>query len=153
MKSSSHHQTTLEKLRDRGMRITKIRRELVDYILGTKDHWTIQDLAERLQTDMPSVGIATIYRTVNLLVDEGAVTRTIVDHGPARFEVTPEEHHDHLSCVICGKIVEFENDQIEKLQEKIAEEHGFVLKDHRMELFGECRDCLRRKKKSSVKEK
>jgi Fur family ferric uptake transcriptional regulator len=148
---SSHFQT-LEKLKSRGLRITKVRRQLVEYILDKNDHWSIQDLAESAMKDLPGVGIATIYRTVNLLVETGSLTRTIVDRGLARFEVTPQEHHDHLSCVLCGKIVEFENAQIEKLQEKIAEDFGFKLTDHRMELFGECKDC-RKSRRPAVKEK
>ena len=148
----SLHSQTLEKLKTRGLRITKVRRQLVEYILDRPDHWTIQDLAEAVMRDLPGVGIATIYRTVNLLVETGSLTRTIVDRGVARFEVTPQEHHDHLSCVLCGKIVEFENAQIEKLQEKIAEDFGFKLTDHRMELFGECKDC-RKPRRPAVKEK
>lgn len=148
----SSHSQTLDKLKSRGLRITKVRRQLVEYILDKNDHWSIQDLAESAMKDLPGVGIATIYRTVNLLVETGSLTRTIVDRGVARFEVTPQEHHDHLSCVLCGKIVEFENAQIEKLQEKIAEDFGFKLTDHRMELFGECKDC-RKSRRPAVKEK
>ncbi len=109
-------------------------------------------MAEAVSKDLPGVGIATVYRTVNILVEEGLITKSLVDRSSARFEVTPNEHHDHLSCVICGKIVEFENDQIERLQEKIAEQHGFSLTNHRMELFGECKEC-RKSRRTAVKEK
>jgi Fur family transcriptional regulator, ferric uptake regulator len=152
MSEKRNHSQILAALKSRGMRITKVRKQLVEYILNQHEHWSVQDLAEAAQRDLPGVGIATIYRTVNLLVAEGSLTRTIVDRGLARFEVTPSEHHDHLSCVLCGKIVEFENAQIEKLQEKIAEELGFKLTDHRMELFGECKDC-RKARRAAVKEK
>jgi len=143
---------TLQGLKSKGRRLTKVRRELIEYILSIKDHWTIQDLGDRVAKEHPSIGIATVYRTVNLLVEEGSITRTVTDSGVARFEVTPKSHHDHLSCVRCGKIVEFENDQIEKLQEKIARENGFKLTDHRMELFGECKDCQKPRRRA-VKEK
>lgn len=142
---------TVSKLKDRGLRITKLRHQLIDFIVQKQGHWTIQSLAEEAKSQLPGVGIATIYRTVNLLVEEGAVTKTLLESGMARFEVTPQEHHDHLTCLRCGKIVEFENDQIEDLQKKIAKKLGFQLTDHRMELYGECLDeaaCQRRAKRA-----
>lgn len=97
-------------------------------------------MVDRVKLALPRVGVATVYRTVKLLVEEGRLTRTMTESGLARFEVTTRDHHDHLSCVVCGKIVEFENSQIERLQEKIAREFGMRLTHHRMELFGECMD-------------
>ncbi len=152
MSEAKNQIETLEGLKSKGLRLTKVRKELIEYILGIKDHWTIQELGERVSKELPRIGIATVYRTVNLLVEEGSLTRTITDSGIARFEVTPKSHHDHLSCVGCGKIVEFENDQIERLQEKIAQENGFKLTDHRMELFGECKECQKPRRRA-VKEK
>lgn len=128
----------VDKLRDRGMRITSQRRKLIDFILSQDDHWTIQELAEKLKKRMPKLGIATIYRTVNLLVEEGSLSRTQVGTDAARYEITPEVHHDHLTCVSCDKILEFENEEIERLQEKISKKLGFKLVDHTMELYGEC---------------
>jgi len=152
MSDSKNQIRTLEGLKSKGLRLTKVRKDLIEYILKTKDHWTIQDLGDRVSKELPRIGIATVYRTVNLLVEEGSITRTITDSGIARFEVTPKSHHDHLSCLSCGKIVEFENEQIERLQEQIAHENGFKLTDHRMELFGECRACQKAQRRA-VKEK
>lgn len=139
------------KLKERGFRLTKLREQLIDFILRTKGHWTIKSLSDDAMSAIPKVGIATIYRTVNLLVEEGFLTRTILETGIARFEVTPTDHHDHLTCTLCGHIVEFENEKIEELQKKIAKRFGFVLTDHRMELYGECVDrssCQKRSRKS-----
>lgn len=144
-------QAAIEQLKSNGLRITQLRIDLIDFILSSTDHWTIQEMVDRVQKQMPKVGVATVYRTVNLLVDERFVTRTMLEDGTARFETTPEEHHDHMTCVICGKIVEFENQQIEKLQEKVAKELGFKLTDHRMELYGECLDPKRCKKRVKPK--
>lgn len=147
----SESKKALDKLKSRGFRLTKLRKQLIDFILQRQGHWTIQELAEEAKKSLPSVGIATVYRTVNLLVEEGALTRTLLETGIARFEVTPQEHHDHLTCLKCGRIVEFENEQIEDLQKKIAKKLGFHLKDHLMELYGECIDeaaCQRRARRA-----
>lgn len=128
----------IESLREKGHRVTHLREVLIDFLLQEKGHWHIQDMAERLMKKYPSLGIATVYRTVNLLVEEGFLTKTEMGTGPARYEVTPDEHHDHLTCVDCGLIVEFENDKIEELQMKISKELGFELVDHTLELYGHC---------------
>jgi len=140
----------IETLREKGHRVTHLREVLIDYLLQQSGHWHIQDMGERLMKKYPSVGIATIYRTVNLLVDEGFLTKTEMGTGPARYEVTPTEHHDHLTCLDCGLIVEFENDKIEDLQEKTAKKLGFELVDHTMELYGRCpeaKTCTRKRNK------
>lgn len=141
---------TLQKIRKKGMRLTRLRKQLIEYILSQAGHWTIQDLSARTKRAVPGVGVATVYRTVNLLVDEGALTRTLTAQGSARYEVCPEEHHDHLTCLDCGEIFEFAEPKIEELQEKTAKKLGFSLLDHRMELFGEClnKRCKHRRKKS-----
>lgn len=140
---------TIQKIRKKGMRMTSLRKQLVDFILSQAGHWTIQDLTNKTKKSVPGVGVATVYRTVNLLVEEGALTRTVVGTGAARYEVAPETHHDHLTCLQCGEIFEFHDPKIEELQEKIAKKLGFTLVDHQMELFGECRDknCKNRKKR------
>lgn len=135
----SRQKETFNDLKLRGLRLTHLRAELVEFILSQSGHWSIQKMAELVKKKLPKVGIATIYRTVNLLVDAKALTRTYVENGPARFEIAPSHHHDHLSCVHCGYIVEFQNEKIEALQKIVAKEHGFKLLDHRMELYGECR--------------
>lgn len=140
-----------QKLREQGMRITQLRRQLVKFILSQEGHWHIQDLAEKIMKKFPKVGIATIYRTVNLLAEEGILSKSDVGSGPARYETTPNEHHDHLNCLDCGAIFEFENDKIEELQTKVAKQLGFKLKDHHMELYGSCQNrskCKYRKSRA-----
>lgn len=136
-------------LKSQGLRLTKVRKDLIKYILNRQGHWTVQQLATDATKAVKGVGIATVYRTVGLLQKQGVVNETRIGAQSTRYEVQPEHHHDHLTCVDCGKIFEFENEEIEALQELVAKRLGFKLKDHRMELFGECvrTDC--KKKKSS----
>ncbi len=131
-----------ELLKKEGFRLTGTRRSLVKAILSLEGHWTIQDTATKLKKDLPSIGIATVYRTVQLLARLGLLSESRIGGGAARYEVADAHHHDHLTCNQCGQIFEFENDQIERLQSLVAKQLGFKLADHRMELYG---DCARKK--------
>jgi Fur family ferric uptake transcriptional regulator len=104
-------------------------------------HVTIEELWHSVRKKNPAVGYATVYRTLMLLVDAGIVTQRHFQDGQSQFEFADEHHHDHLICTECGKIVEFENEAIEKMQESIAAEFKFSLSGHRMELYGTCASC------------
>ena len=101
-------------------------------------HVTIEELLEAVRKDNAAIGYATVYRTLMLLVDAGIASQRRFQEGHSLFELTSENHHDHLICTACHKIIEFENDAIEKLQDKIAAQFNFVLSGHRMELYGVC---------------
>jgi len=137
------------KLKDGGFRLTRTRQDLIKFILARTGHWTIQSLAAEVKESLPNIGVATIYRTVSLLQGHKLLTETRLGGAAARYEVAPKHHHDHLTCVNCGKIFEFKNEQIEKLQKTIAKRLGFDLLDHRMEMFGRCLriDCPDKTKK------
>lgn len=132
------HRDILSKLKKRGYRITSVRTALIDFILSQPGHWTIQNLDDEAKKKLPSVGVATLYRTVSLLLEEKLLTETRIGGSSARYEVLTLQHHDHLTCTECGEIFEFENDRIEQLQREIAKKLGFKLSDHRMELYGDC---------------
>jgi Fur family ferric uptake transcriptional regulator len=136
-----------EELKAQGLRMTDVRRNLIKYILARKGHWTIQQLSRDVAKSIRGVGVATVYRTVALLQKQGVLTETHIGPQSTRYEIQPENHHDHLNCLQCGKIFEFENEEIEALQEIVAKRLGFKLKDHRMELFGDCQrsECKKRK--------
>ena len=90
----------------------------------------------------PRIGYATVYRTLKLLKECGLAYERHFGDGVSRYEVAwDDEHHDHLICIDCGKIVEFEDEGIEKLQHDVAAKHGFTLVRHRLELYGMCPDC------------
>jgi len=121
---------------------TKQREKIIGFFLEENSHLSAEELALKLKEKGLSVGLATIYRTLSLLVDAGLVEQKNFEEGRSIYEVAvPGEHHDHLICQKCSKIVEFENNEIEILQDKVALKHGFTLKSHRLELFGLCSDC------------
>jgi Fur family transcriptional regulator, ferric uptake regulator len=117
---------------------TQQRELIVDYFLRSRDHVSIDELLVRVRKRNKKVGYATVYRTLKLLVESGLAHQRQFGDGQARYEVTGE-HHDHLICVKCGLILEFEDDEIERLQDRIAERlGGFEVVRHRHELYGLC---------------
>lgn len=130
-------------LKEKGLKSTAQRDDIARTFFASTGHISIDDLYRQVRKVNPRVGYATVYRTIKLLKDcELAEERHFVD-GQARYEnaESEEEHHDHLICDKCGKIVEFNDPALEALQEEIAERLGFVLARHRMELYGICREC------------
>ena len=134
----SQSKSVFDKLKTSGFRLTKTRKELIEFILAHRGHWTIQSLANEAQQKIKGVGVATVYRTVSLLEQQNFLTETQMRDGGARYEVASKAHHDHFVCLRCQRIFEFENDKIELLQREVAKKLGFTLLDHRMELYGEC---------------
>lgn len=104
-------------------------------------HMTAQELFEKVAKTDSSIGFATVYRFLRSMADQKLVTEVRMGGLPARYELTPQKHHDHLTCTECGQIVEFENKTIESLQEKVAVQFGFKLTDHLLELYGVCPKC------------
>jgi Fur family ferric uptake transcriptional regulator len=120
------------------LNVTTQREVIVDHFLKTQDHISIDELLARVRKRHPRVGYATVYRTLKLLVDSGLAIERQFGDGQARYEVVGD-HHDHLICTKCGLILEFEDDEIEDLQEKIAQRlGGFQVIRHRHELYGLC---------------
>jgi Fur family ferric uptake transcriptional regulator len=120
----------------KGMRMTEQRRTVARVLEAATDHPDVEELYRRASLVDPKISIATVYRTVKLFDDAGVIARHDFGAGRARYETVPEEHHDHLIDLRTGKVVEFRDDDIEKLQQRIAERLGFRLVDHRLELFG-----------------
>ncbi len=119
-------------------------RLLVAEVLFNHRHLNVDELHRRAREQDPTLGYATVWRTLKLLEHYGLVHCSKFGDGTARYEVQVgdhEEHHDHMICTRCSKIVEFENDAIEALQKDVALEHGFKLTSHRMDLYGLCPDC------------
>ncbi len=130
------------RLADKGYRSTRQRARVAEMFCQLGGHRSVEELHAELREVDSSVGHATIYRTMKLLVDCGMAKARHFGDGLTRYEpFTDGEHHDHLICTRCGLIVEFENDTIEALQDAIAEEHGYTLTYHRMELYGLCPSC------------
>lgn len=127
-------------LEDHHLKHTKQREAILDVFLEVKAHITSEDLYQKVREGHPNIGFTTVYRTMKLLCDAGLAHERHFDDGVARYEVE-HEHHDHLVCMRCGKIVEFECSMIEAAQEDIVKAHGFRLLRHRHELYGHCPDC------------
>ena len=126
----------------KGLRSTDQRRLIVDTFLGTNDHVSIEELLGAVRARDPRVGYATVYRTLKLLTECGVAHERRFGDGLARYELAGDEaHHDHLICVECALIVEFEEPRIETLQEEIAARYGFSLRSHKHEMYGVCPAC------------
>src|SRR6201997_1598166 len=115
--------------------MTEQRRVIARVLSGAGDHPDAEELYRRASTIDPHISIATVYRTVRLFEDAGILERHDFRDGRSRYEEVSESHHDHLIDVQTGKVIEFRNDEIERLQRRVAEELGFELVDHRLELY------------------
>lgn len=125
-------------LADKRLNTTSQREAIVDQFLKTQDHVSIEELLAKVRRRHPRVGYATVYRTLKLLADSGLAIERHFGDGQSRYEVVGD-HHDHLICASCGLILEFEDDEIEELQEKIARRLGnFTVIRHRHELYALC---------------
>ena len=119
----------------RGMRMTDQRRVIARVLEAAADHPDVEELHRRASAIDPRISISTVYRTVKLLEDAGIIERHDFRDGRSRYEPIPEEHHDHLIDIRSGTVIEFSNEEIEKLQERIARELGYRLVGHRLELY------------------
>ena len=120
----------------RGIRMTEQRRVIARILDAAEDHPDVEELYARASAIDSNISMSTVYRTVKLFEETGLIARLDIGDGRARYEQTPEEHHDHLIDVTTGTIIEFIDPEIEALQEKIAARLGYTLVDHRLELFG-----------------
>jgi len=121
---------------EKGLRMTGQRRVIARVLEEADDHPDVEDLYNRASAIDSHISIATVYRTVKLLEETGIIERHEFRDGRARYEIVPEDHHDHLIDLKTGHVIEFANEEIERLQEKIANELGYKLVDHRLELYG-----------------
>jgi len=118
---------------------SKQRNAIIELFLEIDDHVSAEDLHAHARDHQLNTGLATIYRTLNLLKDAKLVEQKQFADGKAVFEIIqPNSHHDHLICTTCDRVIEFENSEIERIQEEIAKKYGLRLTDHRLDLFGEC---------------
>lgn len=130
-------------IREMGIKVTGQRLAILAALVAGRAHVTAQEVFEQLTVKHPEIGFATVYRFLRKLTELNYVTEVRMGGLPARYELTPRRHHDHLTCTHCGMIVEFENSQIEQLQSRVATQNGFLLTHHVLELYGLCRQCQR----------
>ena len=121
---------------EKGIRMTEQRRVIAKLLSVASDHPDVQELHRRASAVDSRISIPTVYRTVRLFEEAGILERHDFRDGRARYEMAPDEHHDHLIDLSTGKVIEFQNDKIEELQREIARRLGYRLADHRLELYG-----------------
>lgn len=130
------NETIEEKCLAKGVKLTEQRKIIAKVLSSSKDHPDVDELYKRVSNIDPKISIATVYRTIKLFAEEGIVTKHGFKGGEkARYEELSESHHDHLIDIKTGEIIEFVDDEIEKLQKKIAEKFGYDLVDHKLELY------------------
>ena len=125
-----------QRLRDEGVRITRPRRAILQILSQAADHPDAMELFRRALAIDPTISLSTVYRTMKLLGDMGAIHRHAFEGGPSRFEHAGGEHHDHLIDIETGDVIEFKSERIEQLQDEIAKSLGYDIVHHRLELYG-----------------
>lgn len=131
-----------EFIAQKGLKTTRQRDIILDSFLSAERHISIEELYLSLRAKHPSIGYATVYRTLKLFAESGIAREIQFGDGQTRYEHAAEgEHHDHLVCTRCKAIIEFENETIEQLQQDVAKSHGFRIENHKLELYGICSNC------------
>ena len=129
-------ETIEQKCIKKGVKLTEQRRVIAKVMTDSDDHPDVDELYKRVTQIDSKISIATVYRTVKLFEESGILTKHDFKGGKARYEELSEHHHDHLIDIKSGEIIEFVDNEIEELQKKVAEKHGYKLVDHKLELYG-----------------
>jgi len=138
-------------LKKQGLKLTPQRRRVFERAFATHEHFSADTLYRWIQAESKDVSRATVYRTLSLLVEGGFLESLDVGQDELLYEhVLGHRHHDHLVCLVCGKIEEFTDERIEALQREAAERKGFALQYHNLRLFGSCASCTRKKSRVPV---
>ena len=131
-------------IRDKGLRRTSQREKVLAIFLATEKHISVEELHKLVRKKHPEIGYTTVYRTMKLCSETGLSDAIDLGDGVARFEHKfGHNHHDHLICIKCGKLIEVFDPEIEKLQERLVKKHSFVSLKHTLEIFGMCGKCKR----------
>jgi len=129
-------------LRKHGYRLTPQRRAVLDAVILSREHFTSSAVYEGLRREHPGLGLVTVYRTLELLADIGLLCEVHTGGRQRSFIMRrPSEHHHHLICSACGKVIDFADCKLNELESKLSSETGFVIDSHLLELHGHCRDC------------
>ena len=135
----------IDKVRQSDYKLTTQRRQIIAILLYNEDrHLSAEELYHLVNRDHAEIGLATIYRTLDMLADLGIVAKHDLGDGRARYELaSPEHHHHHLICSKCGRIIELQEDSLHQMERNLEREHDFVINDHRLEFYGFCATCRR----------
>ena len=138
-------------LKSKGLKVTNQRKAVLKALSSKPDqHLTAEEIYELVRVDTPEIGIATIYRTIQLLCELGLIDKLNLDDGYVRYEIGKEDknehHHHHLICVNCGKVLKFDDDLLDELEKQVENTTGFIVHDHELKMYGYCRDCQNNRK-------
>ena len=132
--------------RKKGIRFSRQRRYVLDIFLSTEKHVTTAELYDLVRREHPKISHTTVYRALKVICGAGVARKVAFGDGVTRFEHDyGHEHHDHLVCLECGRFIETVSPAIEKHQERMAKKHGFEVMSHRLQIFGFCRKCRKKK--------
>lgn len=138
-----------EKLKEMGCKLTMQRRSVLDVFLEhSNDHLSTEEIYDIVKVKFPEIGLATVYRTVQLFEEMGIVDRLNFDDGCSRFELASEDtvhHHHHLICEECNKVFEVENDLLDDIEKEIENKYNFKIHDHNVMFYGICKECTDKK--------
>lgn len=136
----------LQAIHQHGGKSSRKRAAVIKHFFASDRHYSAEELHGEIKKMVPGTSYSTVYRTLKLLVTCGFAAVRQFDRGVTRFErIHPRDHHDHLICSRCGKIIEFFDETIEQLQQRVAQKYFFTTVDHKLELYGYCRECRRKK--------
>lgn len=135
-----------EKLKETGFKITPQRRAIIETLLKHKDkHLSSEEIYDLVRVDCPEIGLATVYRTMQLLDDVGVISKLNLDDGCIRYEICLDKedshNHHHLICKNCSKIIEVKEDLLDSIERQIQETYKFEIMDHDLKFYGLCEDC------------
>lgn len=140
--------SNIAQLKDSGLKVTGPRLKILDlFETHAEEHLSAEDVYRILLDEDIEIGVATIYRVLTQFEQAGILLRHHFETGKAVYELNTGGHHDHIVCVKCGKVTEFHNNEIEKLQDTIAEENGYRIVDHALYMYGVCGDCQKKDKR------
>ncbi|MHC1721334.1 MAG: Fur family transcriptional regulator [Clostridiaceae bacterium] len=135
-------------LKENGYKLTPQRRAIVDVIIRNEgSHLTTEELYDLVKIECPEIGLATVYRTVQLLEAIGIVCKLDLNDGCSRYELVHEEEnhqHHHLICTLCNNVIEVKGDLLDTMEQKIEDEYKFKVKNHSLKFYGVCKDCLQK---------
>lgn len=135
-----------EKLKATGFKITPQRRAIIDVLIKNENsHLSSEEIYDKVRVDCPEIGLATVYRTMQLLDEINGISKLNLDDGCIRYEINVEgedaHHHHHLICKSCGKIIEVKEDLLDDIEAKVEKSYDFEIKNHDLKFYGICGDC------------
>lgn len=132
-------------LKNKGYKLTPQRRAILDVVIENQgEHLSTEEIYDIVRHGCPDIGLATVYRTLQLLSDMSVLSKLNLDDGLTRYELNVDEdshHHHHLICTVCGKVSEVVDDLLDPLEAQVEIQYGFKVQDHKLKFFGICKDC------------